>query len=349
MKVIVLTEGSRNQGLGHIIRCLALCESFIDMGIDPYIYVNSEDNLKDIFAGFSYEVINWLKDSGYIFKKVSNSDIVIIDSYLAGLDFYKELSSLVKLAVYIDDDKRINYPKGVIVNFAIYADGLYKEKIYKDNRILWGTEYIPLRRVFRESDKDKIRKPDKVKKILLTFGGSDIRVLSPQVLTILKNDKYSGIKKILILGKMASDMGDLSDFTDCNIQIFSNLPSDIVAEAIISADLAISAAGMTLYELAYCQIPTIAIAVTDNQMKGLKEFIKRGFIHKSLKWNEPDLLCKLENLIDFHIDNFSKVKEKAKIGRSIVDGYGGQRIAREIIELIKEEVFAENGKNHIHR
>lgn len=331
MKVKILTEGSRIQGLGHIIRCIALAESFIDIGIKPYMYINSKDDLNDILNGFCYETVNWLKDQELIFKKITNSDIVIVDSYLADLDFYKKLSSLVKLPVYIDDNKRVDYPKGVIVNFNIYSEGLNREK--EDKNYILGTEYVPLRKIFIQSLKEGLTKSDQVEQILLTFGGSDVRNLSPQVLRIMKNNKYSKIRKMVILGNMASNLETLNNFIDYNTEIFCNPTSGIIAKTMISSDMAISSAGMTLYELAYCQIPTIAIAVADNQTDGLKEFVKKGFINKFLNWNEPGLFYRLENLIDFYINNFFKVKQNAKVGRDIVDGYGSQRIISEIVNI----------------
>jgi len=331
MGVVVFTEGSKIQGLGHIVRCIALCESFLNQGIKPYIYINSDVELSNILNGFSYEVINWLKERESIFKKITSSDIVIIDSYLADADFYNTLSGIAKLSVYIDDDKKKKYPKGIIVNSAIYADKLYKEKKDKKNCILLGTKYMPLRKIFIESLKENITKSDSVRRILLTFGGSDIKNLSPQVLSILKNSKYSNIKKILLLGKATPNIDVLKNLIDCNTELLCNPSPDIFVKNMISSDMAISTAGVTLYELAFCQVPTIAIAVTNNQRTGLNEFIKRGFIYKFLNWDGPDLSNNLEDLIDYYINNFSEVKQNAKIGRNIVDGCGGQRIASEIV------------------
>lgn len=330
MKVIILTEGSKKQGLGHIIRCIAVYDSFVQIGIEPYMYINCEDDLSDILGGFCYETFNWLKDRKCILKKINNSDVVIIDSYLADLDFYKEVSCVIKLPVYIDDNERIDYPKGIVLNFNIYGGWTNKGKEDKRSYIL-GTKYIPLRKVFVESLKENIIKSDQVKQILLMFGGNDVGNLAPQVLEILQKDKYSSIKKILISGKMTSEIEGISNVIDSNTEILYKPSPDIIAETMISSDMAISSAGMTLYELAYCQIPTIAIAVADNQRDGLNEFVKENFISEFLSVNEPDLFSKLENLMDFYIDNFSKVKQTAKIGRHIVDGLGSQRIASEIV------------------
>lgn len=340
MKVVVLTEGSKKQGLGHIIRCGALCESFLKIGIKPYIYINGEGDLDDILDGFYYETVNWIEDREYIFNKINNSDIVIMDSYQADLDFCKKLSSAVRLPVYIDDNERIEYPKGIVVNFNIYYEGLDIRKKDENNYIL-GAKYIPIRKIFTETLNENPGKSDNVRQILLIFGGSDMRNLSPQILRVLNKDKYSNIRKILISGKMDLNKDKINNIIEDNTEIFCNPAQDIIAKMMISSDMAISSAGMTLYELAYYQIPTIAIAVADNQMDGLREFVKKDFINKFLSWNNPDLFSELENLIDIHINDFPTFKQNAKIGRNIVDGHGSQRIISEIVSIYKKYMGSE--------
>ena len=64
-----------------------------------------------------------------LFELVKNADIAIIDSYLAKKFFYENLSYIVKTPVYIDDYKRLDYPKGFVVNGNINAEE--SKKIFK--------------------------------------------------------------------------------------------------------------------------------------------------------------------------------------------------------------------------
>ena len=58
-------------------------------------------------------------------------------------------------------------------------------------------------------------------------------------------------------------------------------------------DLAVSAAGQTLYELAQMGVPTIAIQVADNQKDNIEGWLKAGFIHFAGEWDDAKLV---ENL-----------------------------------------------------
>ncbi len=44
MKVIVFTEGGRNYGYGHVSRCKALCEAFIETGVTPDLIINGDED-----------------------------------------------------------------------------------------------------------------------------------------------------------------------------------------------------------------------------------------------------------------------------------------------------------------
>ncbi len=49
----------------------------------------------------------------------ADDDIVIIDSYHAPLEFYQKIAKTTALAIYIDDNNRIDYPDGTVVNGTI--------------------------------------------------------------------------------------------------------------------------------------------------------------------------------------------------------------------------------------
>ena len=100
-----------------------------------------------MLKGIKHRKLDWLKNREYIFSQLKNVDIAVIDSYLADLDFYKKVSQVVKTPVYIDDYKRLNYPRGIVVNPSIYGDKIKYPK--KDNvKYILGKDYIILRREF---------------------------------------------------------------------------------------------------------------------------------------------------------------------------------------------------------
>jgi len=194
MKVYLITEGGDDIGIGHITRCLSLYQAFEEKGLSPVLIVNGDSTVKDLLPGKNFEIVNWLKEdklSGFI----KDADIVIIDSYLADYEFYKKVSNLVKVPVYIDDNKRLDYPKGVVVNGTIYAEEFnYPKK--EDVIYLLGSQYIPLRKEFWHVPEKEIK--ENIETIMVTFGGDDARNMTPNILKLLKENFMTLTKKVII-------------------------------------------------------------------------------------------------------------------------------------------------------
>ena len=92
MKVIILTEGGKNIGFGHITRCSALYQAFEEKGIIPEFIVNGDDSILDLLSDKRHQIFNWIEKKEYLFDYIKNADIVIIDSYLAEKDIYERIS-----------------------------------------------------------------------------------------------------------------------------------------------------------------------------------------------------------------------------------------------------------------
>ncbi len=327
MRVYILTEGGKNIGFGHITRCISIYQAFKEKGIEPKFILNGDKSTKDLVKNLDFQIINWLKNS--ILDEIKNSDIVIVDSYLANKEFYELVSQNVKKAVYIDDNKRLDYPKGVVINGNIHATTLnYPKK--EDTQYLLGTEYTPLRKEFWDVKQKVINKD--IETILITFGGDDGKNMTPKVLDLLK--KYKNLKKFVVIGKSFQNIKDIEKIKDENSYLFYNVDAKKMKELMLKADIAISAAGQTLYELARVGTPTIAIAVADNQLKSVKKLDEAGFVAYAGYYNEKDVL---KNTLNF----FEKLSDKnlrekmAKIGRKIVNGQGSRNIVKELLKKWK--------------
>ncbi len=99
MNIFILTEGGKDIGFGHITRCVSMYQAFEFKSFNPTLIVNGDENIKSILQNINHEIFDWIKNKNQLFEKIKNSDIVIIDSYLANLSVYKKISELCKLSV----------------------------------------------------------------------------------------------------------------------------------------------------------------------------------------------------------------------------------------------------------
>lgn len=321
MKIIIITEGSHEIGFGHITRCMSLYQAFEEKKLFVQFIVNGDSSIKHLLRGTNHLIFNWLDDPSHLFNLLNSSNIVFIDSYLADESFYKKISELVTFTVYIDDNKRITYPNGIVINGSIFASKLNYPPL-EETEYLFGSQFIPLRKDFWNIPEKKINTD--IKNIMITFGGDDLRNITPDLLQFLINECPNYNKKVVI-GKGFKNISKIENFNNEKTEFLYYPDARGMLNLMIESDIAISAGGQTLYELARVGLPTIAIGVALNQKHNLDNWKKAGFIEFAGFWNNKNLhdnvLEKIELLKDKNIR-----LEMCKSGKGAVDGQGAIRI-----------------------
>ena len=324
IKIVVLTEGGKNIGFGHITRCLAICQAFEYRGINPEFVINGDDIVDTLLRGRKYRVFNWLKDKNKLFQIIKGSSIVIVDSYLADERFYKKVSHAVEIPVYIDDNKRIDYPKGIVVNGTIYAKELdYPKK--EGITYLLGSQYIPIRREFWDVCEKEIKSD--VESVIVTFGGDDARDMTPRILKFL-NEEYPDLMKKVIIGKSFSsrNIKKIETLKCKKVSLIYRPDAEKMKKAMLESDIAITAGGQTLYELARIGVPTVGISIAENQLRNVEGWRRIGFLEYIGWHNDRNLIEKLRNSMNY-LDDKKLRKNKSEIGRKCINGKGSLKIA----------------------
>jgi len=325
--VFILTEGGNNIGFGHITRCTALYQAFEERGITPKFIINGDESVIDLLVCKNYEIFNWIDEKERLLELIKKVDIAIIDSYLAGIDIYETISERVKIPVYLDDNKRLDYPKGVVVNGAIYAEELnYPMK--KGVTYLLGSKYMPLRKEFWNVPEIEIK--ENIESVMITFGGDDTRNMTPGVLRLLKNNFPELIKNVVV-GRGYKYINEIEELKDDKTNLIYSPDADVMKNIMLESDIAISAAGQTTYELARVGTPTIAISVAKNQLDNVKGWKITGFIEYAGWWSDRDILNNINNSLD-KIASFQLRKEMNQKGILYVDREGGFRIVKSILK-----------------
>ena len=307
LKVAFFTEAGSTRGMGHLMRCYALYDYFkkqshiVDFFLDSDI--NYDYKLQKIHY-FTWE--NFFLDEKY--------DIIFIDSYLAPRIIYEIMADNAKIPIFIDDYARIDYPRGVILNFSPNAEDFFPNK-NPIHTYLLGLKFLPLRPELN------IVQPKKREQIFISLGGSDIKNYSYEIVKALQ---HMNIPLIVTI----------NDYDIANqIALYENThilfkPSD--EEFVMSmkeSTIAITTASMTVYELAFMQIPTIIIAVSEDQLIGSKQLIEHSLAFKLLNMDDIEWSKTLEYyLLGLFNTPFFPSKH-------LVDGKGVERIYETIKDL----------------
>jgi spore coat polysaccharide biosynthesis predicted glycosyltransferase SpsG/RimJ/RimL family protein N-acetyltransferase len=326
MNVLILTEGGRDIGLGHITRCTSVYEAFEEFGVQSQLIVNGDDAVGELLTDKNTRVFNWLSGRESLLAAIENADIVFIDSYKADEDLYETVSSTAKTAVYLDDTMRINYPKGFVLNGAVLAEQMpYPER--EGVTYLLGARYAPLRREFWNVPAKPIH--DKLGAIMITFGGSDMHGLTAEVLKLLV-DTYPNLVKKVIVAKGFRNIADIESLKDDKTELVYYPDAAGMKEVMLESDVAISAGGQTLYELARVGVPAIVVIVADNQSHSVRGWEKVGFAEYAGQWDDDGVIGAIAAKIEL-LKSRSLRESKRKVGRNVIDGAGISRVVRELL------------------
>ena len=334
VKVYIITEGGEGIGFGHITRCLSFYQAFEKRGIIPEFIVSGDVTTEELSGFKRHRTFNWLKEKERLFSLIENVDIAIIDSYLADFDVYKKISQLAKISVYIDDNKRLVYPEGIVINGTIYAKELcYSRR--KGTVHLLGSQYIPLRKEFWNMPAKRIKK--KISSIMVTFGGYDSKNVTPKVLKALK-DNYKDMRKFVVIGKGFKNIANIKRNGDKRTNFIYNPDAQMIKKIILDSDIAISAGGQTLYELARIGVPSIGICMAKNQERNLESWQKKDVIEYIGWYDNANLRKQLRKAIGY-LAGADIRKNKSETGRKLVDGKGSLRAVKIILSnMFKREL-----------
>ncbi|MFX0560700.1 PseG/SpsG family protein [Tepidibacillus infernus] len=325
MKVYIFTEGGSKFGYGHVVRCSSLYSELENRGIDVEYIINGNEEVVEVLGDKKHMVRNWLS-TDYLSTILNNEVYAIVDSYLANFGIYEYISKHTKKSLFIDDNMRLTYPKGIVVNPSIYAKELKYPQI-KGVHYLLGNEYVILRGSFFDSKRETLK--TEVKEILVTLGGADIRNITPKILDIL-NTEYPNVVKNVVIGKGFKNIEEIKRIDDKNISYYYNVNGIEMKALMLRSDMAISAAGQTIYELIKTETPFIPIRIIDNQENNVKGLLKYNLVNRVLDSESSNFTKELSNEIRLlmNLENRTILYNSMK---GIIDGLGRTRIIDELL------------------
>lgn len=339
--IIFRADGNPTIGSGHVMRCLSIADAARDAGIECRFVVADKHFVQTTQnRGFACDVLHTdyrcMEEEqaplSELLRQYSPAAIMV-DSYFVTANYLAWLSQFADVA-YLDDLAAFAYPVKTLVNYNIYGPELGYEQLYQAAgvpvpRLLLGPQYAPLRKQFQNLPPRE--PPQEVKNIFVSTGGADPEHMALRIARQLESwPSVLQYQFHFVIGGMNPDVDALRTITKTHswIQLHENVQN--MAELMYRCDLAISAAGSTLYELCACGVPTITYAFADNQLLGMRGFEKQGMMRsvgdtRSIQQPEKTILCEMDNLI---MDWPGRTEMRRKM-TALVNGKGTGRIVAE--------------------
>jgi UDP-2,4-diacetamido-2,4,6-trideoxy-beta-L-altropyranose hydrolase len=334
--LVIRADANTNIGAGHVLRCLALAQAWQNEGRQVF-YVSVEpppwlekrlrqEKIEiiplDVPAGSQEDALQTAQLS-----KNQNASWVVIDGYHFDSLYHKTVKdSGSKLLALDDNGSPFHHYADFILNQNLHA----QEILYPDrepySRLLLGNRYVLLRKDFFPWRNWKRPCNPKPNKILVTLGGGDHNNVTSKVITALQAISSPKTESIIVAG------GSNPHFEVLQAQVRKagarfqikrdaiNLP-----ELMAWADIAISAAGSTAWELAFMMLPSLLLVLSKNQEPVAQQLDLKGI---AINLNSPDDIS-IDGIVAAASRLLASVELRTTMserGRRLIDGEGSQRV-----------------------
>jgi UDP-2,4-diacetamido-2,4,6-trideoxy-beta-L-altropyranose hydrolase len=325
MSIYIFTEGGTKIGYGHLARCSSLYDNIRSRGLEATLFVSGDHGAADFLGNRNYVLKDWI-NLDILNSLLVGKHYAIVDSYLAVSEVFKFISKHTVRALYIDDNNRIDYPEGIVTNPSLYPFDISYPNTDQVKYLL-GKSYIILREPFLRAY-TRINKTS-IDAVLITLGGSDPTSMTPSILRIMQ-ELYPEWTKHVVIGNGFSHVEEIKAVKDKNTILHYYLDGSEMRELMLTSDLAITAAGQTVYELIKTQTPFIPIQVADNQDTNIVGLLEYRLINKVLNGRSDQWKTDLGYELDELVPHFSRESLSTNM-RECIDGQGVERLIDELI------------------
>ena len=331
--LLIRADASSKIGTGHVMRCLALAQAWQDRGgkVTFFSHCPNEKLQQMIVAqGFGLELVKnphpASGDMDQIEAAVRLGQWLVLDGYHFDPDYQKAARKAGYKVLVIDDTAhQSEYHADILLNQNIHAENL-NYSTNPDATRLFGTRYAMLRREFLRCRESERKTPDRAKSILVTLGGSDPGNVTLKVIEALKLLGNKDLEVWIVAGPANLHFASLEKALQ-NAPFKAKIMSTVMnmPELMTWADLAISAAGSTCWELAFMGVPMVLITVADNQ-EGIGSGLAQAGAALSLGRSDGLSEKHLAKEIAGVLESSRLLTRLSEEGPGIVDGYGVNRV-----------------------
>jgi UDP-2,4-diacetamido-2,4,6-trideoxy-beta-L-altropyranose hydrolase len=324
-------------GTGHVMRCVALAQAWQEAGgTVAFACAELPDALESRLhseqcAVHRFESAPASRREAHDIQetlRIANTthpQWLVLDGYQFGPDYQLALRDVKWRLMVIDDDGRHEaYHANVLLNQNAGAAAVFYGRHTHGTRILLGCQYAMLRREFRQMS-PKLATSESISQVLLTLGGADQGNLTERFLTILRSGLPADCQINVLIGPANPHVFRLREITAKMKDVALHVSPSNLPQIMASCDLAVTAAGSSVYELGYLGVPMLLAVTAENQrpIAAALDHLGAAVRIDELGTNpSADLPSALESLIS---DPARRAECAAKF-RQLVDGQGAARV-----------------------
>jgi UDP-2,4-diacetamido-2,4,6-trideoxy-beta-L-altropyranose hydrolase len=336
--LLIRADASSAIGTGHAMRCLALAEAWQDAGGRAVFasappLVLQETLLRKLFQVLEIDSAPGSEEDAQQSLNLAlrhGAEWIVVDGYHFGANFQRRLKSGGMKVLFVDD---YGHASPYSADWVLNQNGCAQSSAYVKHepytQFLLGPKYCLMRREFIAWQKWNREIAAAGRRVLVLMGGSDPANFTQTAMRAVSLLGDDDLEVDVIIG--AANRNSYPGGKNSNpekLRLHRGVTS--MAKLMASADVAISAAGTTAWELCFMGLPAILITLAPNQLAIARELSQRQCaIHlgDADDVSAENLACQLNLLLK------SKEQRQAIFSnsRGLVDGNGARRVVSALL------------------
>jgi UDP-2,4-diacetamido-2,4,6-trideoxy-beta-L-altropyranose hydrolase len=329
--VVFRTVASAGVGFGHLRRCLTLADELVRRGCQAQFWIEGDEAARAVAraAGFAVQAVGG--DEPQATLRLAGAvpiAALVADSYALDADYFRAMRPRVGCLLVIDDLADHSMLDADIVSNGSANAGALAYHTGADCTLLLGPRYALLRPTFRGLP---ARRQGAVRRVLVTLGGGDPQrstaVVVEQLTALLPEAAFDVVVGPLFGHEVVASLKQLASTTDR--VVLHHAPGELLG-LMTTCDLAVSGGGQTLYELAACGLPTVALCLADNQRGQLAALAAQGALLSGGARDEGGRSSPFADLgpaVTQLAGDLALRQRMSATGQRLVDGQGTLRVA----------------------
>lgn len=335
MRVLLRADASPEQGAGHVMRCIALSEEFFRRGHEVFMLTN-QSGIEWLEVLLQQQEIQIIRVSQHELSENMclklKPDLFIVDSYVISPISISNISTHATTLAIIDGDTR-----------GILADRYLDQNLGAENtewpepirgRVWAGSEYSIIRDeiLLRKKEVQPQTSPN-FPSLIAFMGGTDPTGSILEVVEAIMplHDICRGT--IVTSPQWREKVEEITSGSE-HFQVVTatrDLP-----KLIASADIAISASGTSAWDLLTLGIPSILIAVVDNQIIANRRIVEKNLALGTVRNtnDEQTLVHEIQKMLLTIIKNKSIRENLSSQCHKYFDGAGKAKLVEKLEAIV---------------
>ena len=257
---------------------------------------------------------------------------VVIDGYNFGAAYQQTIKRAGMRLLTIDDTgEAAPYCADIVLNQNITANESLYEQREPHTKLLLGTNYVLLRREFTSRMGQRRQLPPKAHRLLVTMGGSDPENVMEKILRGLHQCRALKLEVRAIIGAANPHVKSLRTVAgESGLEICLEEKVADMSAMMAWADVAISAAGTTLWELAFMGVPAITVEVADHQ-RPIGTAAAQRRVSVNLGWHASLAEAAIAEKVRELVRDGDRRRQMSERGQRLVDGRGASRVLEQLL------------------